>query len=116
MISSLPNQETETDLHICSHIEPEQLPAIIQPIMNLANSDSERDMLLLSLLTVPKIQALDQRKMLLSLLPEEFESKTLVSEAAAQGISPRTATRWNEDWQQQGLVQKFKYGWYKKVG
>ena len=65
---------------------------------------------------VPKIQALDQRKMLLSLLPEEFESKTLVSEAAAQGISPRTATRWNEDWQQQGLVQKFKYGWYKKVG
>ena len=65
---------------------------------------------------VPKIQALDQRKMLLSLLPEEFESKTLVSEATAQGISPRTATRWNEDWQQQGLVQKFKYGWYKKVG
>lgn len=65
---------------------------------------------------VPKIQALDQRKMLLSLLPEEFESKTLVAEAAAQGISPRTATRWNEDWQQQGMVQKIKYGTYKKVG
>ena len=67
-------------------------------------------------IAVPKIQPLDQRQMLLSLLPEEFESKTLVSEAATQGISPRTATRWNEDWQQQGLVQKFKYGWYKKVG
>lgn len=65
---------------------------------------------------VPKIQALDQRKMLLSLLPEEFESKILVAEAAAQGISPRTATRWNEDWQQQGMVQKIKYGMYKKVG
>lgn len=67
-------------------------------------------------LSVPQIQPLDQRQMLLSLLPSEFESKTLVAEAAAQGISPRTATRWNEDWQQQGLVQKFKYGWYKKVG
>ena len=67
-------------------------------------------------ISVPKIQPLDQRQMLLSILPAEFESKTLVSEAAAQGISPRTATRWNEDWQQQGLVQKFKYGWYKKVG
>ena len=66
--------------------------------------------------SVPKIQPLDQRKMLLSLLPEEFESKTLVAEAAAQGISPRTATRWNEDWQQQGMVQKIKYGTYKKVG
>lgn len=67
-------------------------------------------------LSIPKIQPLDQRQMLLSLLPAEFESKTLVAEAASQGISPRTATRWNEDWQERGLVQKLKYGWYKKVG
>lgn len=65
--------------------------------------------------SVPKIQQLDQRAMLLSLLPDEFESKTLIAEASSQGISARTATRWNEDWQQNGLVQKFKYGWYKKV-
>lgn len=65
--------------------------------------------------SVPKIQPLDQRAMLLSLLPDEFESKTLIAEASSQGISARTATRWNEDWQQNGLVQKVKYGWYKKV-
>ena len=65
--------------------------------------------------SVPKIQHLDQRAMLLTLLPDEFESKTLIAEASSQGISARTATRWNEDWQQNGLVQKFKYGWYKKV-
>ena len=35
--------------------------------------------------SVPKIQPLDQRKMLLSLLPEEFESKQLIEEAKAQG-------------------------------
>ncbi len=64
---------------------------------------------------VPKIQALDQRKMLLSLLPEEFESKTLVAEAAAQGISRATALRWNDDWQEQGFIQKIKYGTYKKM-
>ena len=66
-------------------------------------------------LSVPKIQPLDQRKMLLSLLPEEFESKTLVSEAAAQGISRATALRWNDEWQVQGFIQKIKYGTYKKL-
>jgi len=64
---------------------------------------------------VPKIQALDQRKMLLSLLPEEFESKTLVAEAATQGISRATVLRWNDEWQVHGLIQKIKYGTYKKL-
>ena len=64
---------------------------------------------------VPKVQALDQRKMLLSLLPEEYETKLLFAEALSQGICVRTATRWNEDWQQQGLVQKLKHGCYKKI-
>ena len=66
-------------------------------------------------LALPKIQPLDQRKMLLSLLPDEFESKTLVSEAASQGISRATAIRWNDEWQIQGLIQKIKYGTYKKI-
>ena len=65
--------------------------------------------------SVPKIQPLDQRAMLLSLLPPEFESKTLVAEAASQGISRRTALRWNDTWQEQGLVQQIKYGTYKKI-
>ena len=64
---------------------------------------------------IPKIQPIDQRQMLLSLLPAEFESKTLVAEAAAQGISRATALRWNEDWQVQGFIQKIKYGTYKKM-
>lgn len=66
-------------------------------------------------ITVPKVQALDQRKMLLSLLPATFESKTLVAEAQSQGISRRTAIRWNDTWQEQGLVQQIKYGTYKKL-
>jgi len=65
--------------------------------------------------SVPKVQALDQRQMLLSLLPEEFESKTLVAEAASQGISRATALRWNDEWQNSGLIQKIKYGVYKKL-
>jgi hypothetical protein len=65
--------------------------------------------------SVPKIQPIDQRAMLLSLLPSEFESKTLVSEAASQGISRATALRWNDEWQNSGLIQKIKYGVYKKL-
>ena len=65
---------------------------------------------------IPSVKPLDQKQILLSLLPEEFETKTLVSEAATQGISRRTAIRWNETWQQQGFVQQIKYGHYKKMG
>ena len=63
---------------------------------------------------VPKIQALDQRKMLLSLLPEEFESKKLVEEAKSQGLTERTAFRWTEEWQQNGSIIKIRHGVYKK--
>ena len=65
--------------------------------------------------SVPKIQPLDQKQILLSLLPEEFESKLLVSEAQSQGISRRTAIRWSDEWQAQGPIQKIKYGTYKKI-
>ncbi len=64
---------------------------------------------------VPKVKPLDQKAILLSLLPAEFESKTLVAEAQSQGISPRTSTRWNEEWMAHGLVQKIRYGVYKKI-
>lgn len=64
--------------------------------------------------SVPKVQALDQRQMLLSLLPEEFEMKTLVEEAKLQGLTERTAFRWNDEWQQVGAVQKVRHGVYRK--
>ncbi|MBR6304414.1 MAG: DUF3987 domain-containing protein [Paludibacteraceae bacterium] len=41
----------------------------------------------------PAVKPLDQKQILLSLLPDEFESKTLVAEAASQGISRATALR-----------------------
>ncbi len=63
----------------------------------------------------PKVKPLDQKQILLSLLPAEFESKTLVAEAQSQGISPRTSARWNEEWMVHGLVQKIRYGVYKKI-
>ena len=65
--------------------------------------------------SVPKIQPLDQRKMLLSLLPEEFETKTLVDEAKLQGLTERTAFRWTDEWQQSGIVQKIRHGVYRKM-
>jgi hypothetical protein len=64
--------------------------------------------------SVPKVQSLDQRKMLLSLLPEEFEVQNLVTEAKSQGLSYRTATRWNEGWMEEGLVIKVRHGVYRK--
>ena len=62
----------------------------------------------------PAVKPLDQKQILLSLLPDEFESKNLVAEAASQGISRATALRWNDEWQTVGLILKIKYGVYKK--
>ena len=65
---------------------------------------------------VPKIKPLDQRKVLFEQLPKEYAHKVLITEAKAQGISPRTAYRWNEKWLSDGFVEKAQYGIYKKVG
>lgn len=62
----------------------------------------------------PKVKPLDQKQILLSLLPEEFESKKLVEEAKSQGLTERTAFRWNDEWQQTGFVLKIRHGVYKK--
>ena len=64
--------------------------------------------------SVPKVQVLDQRQVLLSLLPAEYTVQNLVTEAKSQGLSYRTATRWNEEWQGKGLVQKIRHGVYRK--
>ena len=65
--------------------------------------------------STPSVKPLDQKQILLSLLPEKFETKLLFSEALSQGVCVRTATRWNEEWQQLGLVQKLRHGCYKKT-
>ena len=63
---------------------------------------------------LPTVKPLDQKQILLSLLPEEFESKMLIEEAKAQGLTERTAFRWNDEWQQTGFILKIRHGVYKK--
>ena len=63
---------------------------------------------------MPKVKPLDQKQILLGLLPEEFESKLLVEEAKLQGICRRTVFNWSEEWLQAGVVTKIRHGVYKK--
>ena len=63
---------------------------------------------------VPEIKPLDQRKVLFEQLPKEFETKTLLSEARAQGIHRATAFRWSDTWMQQGMIIKLQHGTYRK--
>ena len=65
--------------------------------------------------SVPKLEPIDQRSILLSLLPAEYGHKELVDEAKSQGIPSRTAERWNDLWLQQGVIGKLKHGLYKKI-
>lgn len=64
---------------------------------------------------VPEVKPLDQRKVLFEQLGEEFEYKQLVEEAKRNGISRRTVERWNNGWQEKGLVEKLSHGLYKKT-
>jgi hypothetical protein len=65
---------------------------------------------------VPEIKPLDQRKVLFEQLNTTFERCELIREAKTQGISERTAERWNDKWQEKGIVVKVEHGKYKKVG
>ena len=65
---------------------------------------------------VPDIKPLDQRHILFNQLKPEYAHKELVAEAKTQGVSPRTAFRWNEKWLHDGLITKAEYGVYRKVG
>ena len=65
---------------------------------------------------VPEIQPLDQRKVLFAQLKSEYSHKDLAAEALRQGISKRTAERWNLTWIEDGLILKTNHGEYKKVG
>ena len=65
---------------------------------------------------VPEIKPIDQRKVLLEQLKSTFVRKELIHEAKSQGISERTAERWNDKWQEEGIVIKLEHGRYRKVG
>ncbi len=65
---------------------------------------------------IPDIKPLDQRRVLFDLLKPRYAHMDLVAEAQAQGISARTAFRWNEKWLLEGLIEKAEYGVYQKVG
>ena len=65
---------------------------------------------------VPEIKPIDQRKVLFEQLKVTFERKELIQEAKTQGISERTAERWNDKWQEEGIVFKLEHGRYRKAG
>ena len=65
---------------------------------------------------VPEIKPIDQRKVLFDQLKVTFKRKELIQEAKTQGISERTAERWNDKWQEDGIVIKLEHGRYRKVG
>ena len=73
----------------------------------LINGDAQR--------AVPDIKPLDQRRILYKQLKEEYDRKTLIDEAKVQGISERTAERWNNAWMEVGQVEKLSHGQYRKV-
>ena len=64
---------------------------------------------------VPEIKPLDQKGLLFSLLPNEFESKTLFEEAQKQGIPQSTVLRWCSTWIANGLMYRPSYGHYQKI-
>lgn len=65
---------------------------------------------------VPEVKLVDQRKVLFEQLDDIFDRRGLILEAKAQGVSERTAERWNTKWQEEGVVVKIEHGKYKKVG
>ena len=112
MIENL-NSIPETDLHISTHICENELPAMIRPVLSMAQAfqlirGTEKP-------AIPSVKPLDQKQILLSLLPEEFESKRLVAEAQMQGIPQSTIMRWCSQWIETGLVCRLSYGHYKKL-
>ena len=66
-------------------------------------------------ITLPTVKPLDQKQILLSLLPDEFESKQLVAEAQSQGIPQSTVMRWCSQWIDHGMLYRLSYGHYKKI-
>jgi hypothetical protein len=103
---------TQTELH-CSDVDYQTAEMIGNKLI-LHMAAAYRMIKGAEEVSVPKVQPLDQRKMLLSLLPAEFETKTLLEEAKSQGVPIRTAGRWNDKWVEEGVVVKIRQGHYRK--
>lgn len=84
------------DLRIVEHLDTQKLPESVQQMISLASTPEEQDIILMTT------------------LPDEFGHQILIKEAASQGIPSRTAERWNESWQQQGIVYRIRHDRYKK--
>lgn len=65
---------------------------------------------------VPQIETSCQKQMLYEQLKKEYKLQELITVAKRHGVSRRSAIRWNDDWQENGMVLKTNYGHYKKVG
>ena len=116
-------------LRFCENQSPitnDQLPIICSP-MDYATAELIGNKLILHMaqayqlvkgterITLPTVKPLDQKQILLSLLPEEFESKTLLAEAQTQGIPQSTAMRWCSQWIENGILHRPSFGHYKKI-
>lgn len=64
---------------------------------------------------IPEVKPLDQRRILFKQLQKEYDRKTLIEQAKVQGVSERTAERWNNSWIETGQVIKVSHGQYQKV-
>ena len=64
---------------------------------------------------VPEIKPIDQRKVLFEQLKGEYSLCELINEAKSQGVSRSSAIRWNNQWIEQGLINKQNHGNYRKV-
>ena len=65
---------------------------------------------------VPQIETSCQKQMLYEQLKKEYKLQELITVAKRHGVSRRSAIRWNDGWQENGMVLKTNYGHYKKVG
>jgi hypothetical protein len=116
-------------LRFCENQSPitnDQLPIICSP-MDYATAELIGNKLILHMaqayqlvkgtekIEAPKVKPLDQKQILLSLLPEEFESKTLLAEAQTQGIPQSTVMRWCSQWIENGILHRPSFGHYKKI-
>ena len=114
-VSSLTAQRDSAEVFFCSDADYETAEIIGNRLLlhmaaayRLIDGDAQD--------IVPDIKPLDQRRILFDQLKPEYAHKELVAEAKTQGISPRTAFRWNEKWLHEGLIMKAEYGVYRKVG
>lgn len=65
---------------------------------------------------VPAVQTTCQKQLLFTALQPEFEMKSVLAHAMAQGVPERTAYRWTDTWIRDGLITKIAHGRYHKVG